>query len=140
MTKARLRDIKAASRANSAHQQAINELLATVEELQARTRRGEDISQPPEELPLAAKVNTKKSARGTQEEILAYAAELNLTTNDAIWFFEKMDENEWKVGNQPVKSWKGRMRTWKAGFFFPSQKVYATDGPKPPTGPARCTL
>lgn len=142
MTKSALREIKTALRGSRVTPQMVESLIATVEELQARTRRGESLSGPAEELPLAAKVNPAKKARGTQEEILTYAAELSLTANDATWFFEKMMENDWKVGKQPVKCWKGRMRTWKAGDFFPSQKQQQprNGAPQAPRGPAQCVL
>lgn len=159
MTKARIREIRQASAANSAHAAIIAELLTEVEQFQRRTRRGIDLAENPfdgctcstgpvgatqckmhnPELPLAAKANPAKKARGTREEIIAYATDLGLIERDALWFFEKMTENEWRVGKQPVKDWRGRMRTWKLGEFFPSQK---TNGQKPtaPQGPARCIL
>lgn len=140
MTKARIREIRAASRANSAHQQAINELIATVEELQARTRRGEDLSQPPEELPLAAKVNPASKARANQSEMEAFAKELKLPTEDGEYFYHKMIATDWKVGGKPIKDWRAQMRSWNAGRFFPSQKQNGSAQPQKPTGPARCTL
>lgn len=142
MTKTRIRQIRETSRSNSAHQAIIAELLEVVESFNRRARRGEDLSAPAEELPLAAKVNPAKKARGTKEEILAYVKEQGLTENDGLWFWEKMMENDWKVGKQPVKCYKGRIRTWKLGSFFPSQKQNNGHSANPgaSTGPARCIL
>lgn len=142
VTKTRIREIRAASKANSAHTAIIAELLDCITELQSRTRRGEDLSQPSEELPLAAKVNPAKKARGTFEEILAYARELELSPMDAEWFWEKMQENDWKVGKDPVKDWKGRVRQWKLLSAFPSQKQSNGQhgAPARSSGPARCNL
>lgn len=149
MTKTRIREIRfAATKCGQNYLESLEsmivECLNCITELQSRTRRGEPIEQP-EELPLAAKVNPAKKARGTQAEILEYVADLDLTEDDAIWFFEKMTENEWKVGKHPVKDWRGRVRTWRAGKFFPSQKANGTGNsqhraPARSVGPARCNL
>lgn len=149
MTKTRIREIRATSKANSAHTGIISELLACIEELQSRTRRGEDISQP-EELQLAAKVNPAKKARGTRQEVFEYAKEIGLTPLDALWFWEKITEGEkegetdkpWKVGKSIVKDWKGRVRQWKLLCAFPSQKQNGGQhgAPARSVGPAKCVL
>lgn len=141
MTKHRIREIRAASKANSAHTAIIAEMISEIEAYQVRARRGEDLSKPAGEL-ISATENPKKKARGTKEEIRVYAIELKLTATDAEWFFEKMTENDWKVSKQPVKDWKGRMRTWNLGQFFPSQKQQPQRNGTPvrSTGPATCIL
>lgn len=145
MTKTRIREVRAASKANSAHTAIIAELLDCITELQSRTRRGEDISQAAEELPLAAKVNPAKKARGTQAEMEAFVEELGLPKDDGEYFFHKMEATEWKVGGKPIKDWRAQVRSWKAGKFFPSQKANGTGNgqhgaPARSVGPARCNL
>lgn len=155
MTKARIREIRAQAKAlysKAPSPQAftesnmlttaamLTECLLDIEAFNRRARRGEDLSQPPEELPLAARTNPTKKARGTREEIGAYALEIGLTDDDAEWFWLKMVENDWKVGKQPVKDWKARMRQWSIMKIFPSQKNAPKTPPPAATGPARCTL
>lgn len=147
MTKARIREIRAYQKVIRGPLQAgggiaakiIEELLAEVEEFNRRARRGEDLSTDAQELPLAAKVNPPKKAKGEQIDIVDYANEIGLSDDDAEWFWLKMNENDWKVGKQPVKDWKARMRQWKLMQIFPSQK----NQPRPAaqhSGPVRTSL
>lgn len=119
----------------------LTECLDTIEDFNRRARRGEDLSTPPEELPLAAKVNEKKKARGEQIDIVDYCNEIGLSDDDAEWFWLKMNENDWTVGagkqKQQVKDWRARVRQWKLMNIFPSQKNGATAAP---AGPSRCIL
>lgn len=141
MTKARIREIRYASQQNSAHASIIAELLAVVIELQSRTRRGEDLSAPVEELPLAANVNAKKKARGTQLEMESFAAELKLQLSDGEFFFHKMEATDWKVGGKPIKCWKSQMRSWNVAKWFPSQKSNGSHSGAPVAfQEARCNL
>lgn len=143
MTKARIRAILHAVKLNSAHTAIIHELVAEVESFQARTRRGESLSDPKsEELPLAANVNPKKKARGSQSEMEAFAIEIELPASDGEYFFHKMQSTDWKVGGKPIKDWKATIRAWKAGGYLPSQKQQPRNGSShhPQQGPAQCRL
>lgn len=143
MTKARIRAIREASKANSAHKAIIEELLDEVESFQARTRRGESLSEPKvEELPLAANVNPKKKARGTQSEMESFAIEIELPSSDGEYFFHKMQSTDWKVGGKPIKDWKATIRAWKAAGYLPSQKQQQTrnGAHQPQQRPAQCRL
>src|SRR6185312_6500780 len=117
MTKSRIREIRAISKANSAHFSIINELLAEIEAYQVRARRGEDLSNPAGEL-IAAPTNPKKKARGTIEEFRAFAIEIELPPSDGESMFLRLDETGWK----DVKDWRARMRRWKLDGYHPSQK------------------
>jgi hypothetical protein len=142
MTKTRIREIRAQLKAGGYSfdhaQRIVEECLATVIELQSRTRRGEDPSTSPEELPLAAAVNPAKKARGTQEEFEAYAQELKLPATDGEYFHAKMIATDWKISGRPVKDWRAALRQWKTGGYLPSQKN--GNGSAAPSGPARCVL
>lgn len=123
----------------------VNELIAELESFQARARRGESLSTPSEELPLAAKVNPTKKARGTQAEMEGFAKEIGLEYTDGEYFFHKMESTEWKVGGKPVKDWRATIRAWKAAGYLPSQKQQQQQqarsaAPAPRQGPAQCVL
>lgn len=143
MTKTRIRQLRESSKgANWTYDKSlILECLSEIERLQRFTRRGEPANPPPAGKLIDVPTDPKKKARGTLAEIQVYAKEKGLTSNDAEWFWEKMEENEWKVAKQPVKDWKGRVRQWKLLNAFPSQNQRNAAGqPQRRSGPATMQL
>ena len=51
-------------------------------------------------------------ARPTLQEVEAYIAEKGYHV-DASAFIAYYDSNGWKVGKNPMKSWKGALTTWE---------------------------
>ena len=78
---------------------------------------------------LSTKVD-KAAARGTKEELVAYAIELGLQASDGDFMFENWSANGWKNGNAASKDWKAGMRKWKQGGWMPSQKAKTAGTPK----------
>jgi hypothetical protein len=66
----------------------------------------------------------ESKARGTIEEVVAYAVQIGLTKSDGEYMFAKWDENDWtkNEGKEKIKDWRKTLVTWKAGGFMPSQK------------------
>ncbi len=63
----------------------------------------------------------KSKARGTLEELKAFAVEIELPPSDGEAMFFKWEGNGWKNGSNSVKDWKATMRSWKASGYLPSQ-------------------
>lgn len=53
-----------------------------------------------------------RMARPTLQEVEAYIAEKGYNV-DAAAFIAYYDSNGWKVGKNPMKSWKGALTTWE---------------------------
>lgn len=79
--------------------------------------------------PSAPEGESKKKAKGTLEELRAYAVEIGLPESDGESMFDHWESNGWKNGSNPVKCWKAGIRKWKSQGWLPSQK---TNGAKPP--------
>lgn len=62
------------------------------------------------------------SAKGTLEELKAYAIELQLPESDGAYLFDNWTANGWTRNGQKIKCWKSAFRTWKSGGWLPSQK------------------
>jgi hypothetical protein len=65
-----------------------------------------------------------KARAESVEEVESFFAEIDLTKQDAEWFWLKHEENGWTraQGKQKVKDWKLHARSWKSkGGIFPSQ-------------------
>jgi hypothetical protein len=73
---------------------------------------------------------TKKLARGTREEVLAYCLQHGLTVNDAEWFFDKNEGCGWKIAGKPISNWQSVIRAWRWQYIFPSQKNPQTGRPQ----------
>lgn len=109
----------------------LTECLGVIEQIQSFTRRG--LNPEPEtlpakangELPLAAKVNLKKCARGTIGEMRTFALEQNTPASDGEFLFHHFEGKGWK----DVKDWKAHFRKWKTANWLPSQK--AQNGGRP---------
>lgn len=122
MTKARIRAI----RRESNNHPLIEECLLEIERLQFPEPVLDD--DPAPELPLAAKTNPAKKARGTKEEFEAFAKSIGLPASDGEAIFWKLVASDWKNGRQPVKDWKAMIRQWKASLWMPSQKGQKSNG------------
>ncbi len=124
----------------------IEELVAEVERFNARARRGLSLSlEAPPEAPklLDAPESPKRKARGTEDEMRAFAVEIGLPETDGEFFYFKMEGCDWKVGGRPIKCWRSQIRSWKAAKYLPSQKVNGNGFNTPqqqPSGPAMCKL
>lgn len=130
MTKARLREIRAAAKKCGegwmpSFEAMVVELINEVQYLQEFTRAGKipELPHKANELPLAAKVNLKKRARGSLVEMEGFAAEIGLPKSDGEYFFHKMIAQDWKINGREIKDWRAAVRQWKAGKYLPSQKT-----------------
>ena len=52
-------------------------------------------------------------AAATEEEVEAYAAEIGAGC-DVAAFYQTMQEQGWRSGGEPIRSWKAVFRTWEA--------------------------
>lgn len=68
------------------------------------------------------KKEKRSKARGSLEELKAYALELELPEADGEFLFNSWEAGGWMRGGQPIKDWKAAMRTWKTAGWLPSQK------------------
>lgn len=65
-------------------------------------------------------VSTK--GKGSRDDVIAYAVELELQKLDGEWFFDKNQGIGWKVNGKPIEDWRSVMRAWKKLGVFPSLK------------------
>lgn len=56
-------------------------------------------------------------------EVVSYCQELELTSSDGHFLWEKWEANGWMNDRQKIKDWKGTIRAWKAAGYLPSQKI-----------------
>ena len=71
------------------------------------------------------------SMRPTESAVIEFVRdELGLEESDAVFLYANWQENGWRRSEKaPVRDWKACCRTWKAGRYFPSQKVVVGRGP-----------
>jgi DNA-binding transcriptional MocR family regulator len=74
-------------------------------------------------------------AKGTIDQLRAYANEIGLPESDGESRFYGWESNGWMTGKNRIKDWKAAMRTWKANRWLPSQQATKTHDapPTPPT-------
>jgi hypothetical protein len=65
---------------------------------------------------------TKSKARGTLEELQAYAVEIGLPASDGEFMFHNWSANGWMNGKSPCKDWKSGINKYKLCGYMPSQK------------------
>lgn len=125
MTKARIREIRAAAKKCGegwmpSFEEMVVELINEVNHLQAFTRAGKvpELPHKANELPLATKVNLKKRARGTLQELQSFAKDQKMPASDGEFLFHHFEGKGWK----DVKDWKAHFRKWKSANWLPSQK------------------
>jgi hypothetical protein len=73
---------------------------------------------------------TKKSkAKGTLEELKAFAVEIGMPESDGEVCFHKWDGSGWKNNGKPIANWQATMRSWKGQGYLPSQNGKAGAAP-----------
>lgn len=87
-----------------------------------------DFDDQPALLPLPAKPDPKKKARGTLEEFQAFAKSIDLPPADGESMYWKFEASDWKNGRNSVKDWRATMRQWKAAGYHPSQNKRPANG------------
>lgn len=68
---------------------------------------------------------TKPKAKGTLEELQAYAVEIGLPASDGEFMFHNWSSNGWMNGKSPCKDWKSGVNKYKLCGYMPSQKTAA---------------
>lgn len=68
------------------------------------------------------RINRAGCERATVEQVIDYCISKQLTADDGVDFWERMENQEWKVKNVPVRDWKKVINTWKRSGYHPSQK------------------
>ncbi len=129
MTKARIRQLRGAAGDN----ENLTECLNEIERLQRFTRRGLEPNAepiPPAEkqpsLAISPTVNLKKKARGTVQELQAFAREQKMPASDGEFLFHHFEGKGWK----DVKDWRAHFRKWKSANWLPSQKTMNGNRPQ----------
>lgn len=74
----------------------------------------------------------KSKAKGTLEELKAFAVEIGMPADDGEDCFDRWEGSGWKNGGKRIDDWKATMRTWKRRGFLASQTAKA--GGTPPAG------
>ena len=77
-----------------------------------------------------------EKSKGSREDLMGYAMEIQLPYTDGNFLFEHFEETGWKRGKEPIRDWKATMRKWKAGGWLPSQKI-RLNGEKPKHNPTK---
>lgn len=72
-----------------------------------------------------SKINNKLFTKPSMEELIEYCKEHNRNI-DIIAFMGYYESNGWKVGKNPMKSWKGAVATWHSNN--PKEKMYELPG------------
>lgn len=67
-------------------------------------------------------LSTRK-ARGTVEELKAFAVEIGLPEGDGEACFDKWEGNGWKNDGKAIVCWRSTMRSWKKFGYMASQKA-----------------
>lgn len=67
--------------------------------------------------------NGKDKARGTLDELAAYAVELGMPASDGETAWLNWEENGWRRGTHKIRDWKLTMQLWKRCGYFESQKA-----------------
>ncbi len=82
-------------------------------------KKGQDMKG--KEASIACSMDTK--AKGTLEEVKAFAVELGLQPMDGESCFYKWEGNGWTNGGRAIKDWRATIRTWQHQKFHASQKL-----------------
>jgi len=80
------------------------------------------IAPPVSPSPPSSPTGRENLARGSVQELTAYAVERGLLATDGEWLHDKMLTQGWKVDGRPVKDWQALVRVWQKNEYFPSQK------------------
>lgn len=69
-----------------------------------------------------AKPKADRFVKPTVEEVKAYAEEKEMNNVDAEKFVNYYESNGWKVGKNPMKSWKAAVANWNKNRFEGTEK------------------
>lgn len=75
----------------------------------------------------------KSNAKGTLEELKAFAVEIGLPASDGETTFNSWEGNGWTNDKKQIKDWKATIRAWKGKGYLPSQKGNLTASAPPGT-------
>lgn len=64
----------------------------------------------------------KKFTPPSLAEVKLYAEKAGIIENDALWFWQKMEAQDWFNGKKKCKSWGMTLCSWKTAGYLPSQK------------------
>jgi hypothetical protein len=71
---------------------------------------------PDSDLRSPVRTSASRFARPSIEEIKSRAHEIGLPETEAFKFHAYYESNGWRVGKNPMQSWRGAMQTWKISF------------------------
>ena len=74
-------------------------------------------------------LTSKNKARGSMDELKAYAVGLGMPASDGESMFDHWESNGWRNGSSASKDWQAGMRKWKSQGWLPSQKTAAKQQP-----------
>jgi len=63
----------------------------------------------------------KNKARGSLDELKAFAVEIGLPESEGESLFEKWEGNGWKNSGNPIVDWRATAKNWKRRGFLDSQ-------------------
>jgi hypothetical protein len=74
-------------------------------------------------------LTSNNKARGSIDELKAYAVGLGMPASDGESMFDHWESNGWRNGSSATKDWQAGMRKWKSQGWLPSQKAAAKQQP-----------
>jgi len=74
-------------------------------------------------------LTSNNKARGSMDELKAYAVGLGMPASDGESMFDHWESNGWRNGSSATKDWQAGMRKWKSQGWLPSQKAAAKQQP-----------
>lgn len=83
-----------------------------------------------ESVPVLRGCRGSKFVKPTQLEMAIYAKEIELPVPEIAKFYDYYESNGWKVGKNPMKSWKSAMNNWKRNLGIYGNKRHATNHPQ----------
>lgn len=98
------------------------ELLKEVAVLNSELSKLRDLVQPM--LPGMERHAVKVMKRPSIDEVKEYfqTKEVGLPQSDAVWFWNHLETQDWKINGKPMKSWHTAVTAWKIQKYFPSMK------------------
>jgi hypothetical protein len=100
-----------------------------------------------EQVELSSSTSTSSSVSKrkpkTQDELLGYAKDIEVSKSDAIAFFDSMEAGGWTRGGKAIQDWKAHLRSYKAQGWLASQKQHkpgARPDERKPIDPSKIDL